>query len=427
MKTGTLIGIVLLAAATVAGGVWMFRSQTPEVISPTPASKVDAKDDKTASKSPTEGKAAEKSGEDGQCPPLPEPGQPTPQIVAAETEFLFGSMEALQEKSHAFVVRNTGKADLLIKQGRPPTCKCTLSKMAEKPIPPGGSAEVVLTWKPITRQKDWNQSAEICTNDPQRRRITFVIKGDVVERVSLVPGEMWQLGEVVEGTPSVIHGRIYSMTLDKFEIKKIVFPNTKLLKGTWTPLPEAELKQYNAKTGYLIRMETQPGLPAGSFTFDAELQTDIPEDLVGGGNGPPLTMKVKVGGTRSGPLVFGPGSGSTGATFRPDHQVVAMGRIEAIKGKRGTLSMFVRNCPPEGLKILEQKCEECPSKPLKVTLEEDKSFKEKARRYLLHIDYPKGADKNPRDESGNTGCRVRLKTNHPEAKDFDLMIYYQWY
>src|SRR6476620_4482600 len=68
-----------------------------------------------------------------------------PRIVVDQAHYDFGSMQRGTSKSHEFVIRNVGNAPLKIRNGGT-TCKCTLSKVEDESIPPGGSTMVKLEW-----------------------------------------------------------------------------------------------------------------------------------------------------------------------------------------------------------------------------------------------------------------------------------------
>lgn len=423
MKTGTLITIVVLAAASVAGAVWIFKGDNPKVTPTDPNSATTA----TSTATPS---GTAPNNEANPCPPLPAAGEEPPQIELTETEYHFGKMEAFAQKSHTFVIKNVGKGPLLIKKGEV-TCKCTTSEVEEKPIAPGKSIDVTLSWHPLLRMEEFQQSAHFCTNDPKNRRLVFTVKGDVVERLSVLPRDVWNIGEVLDGKSAKVYGRVYSMTLDKFNIKKVTVENTKAIKATWKKFEKEqleELKDQKAKCGYLIEVEAAADVPAGSFSFPLKIETDVKEARSDGMEGPEVTINLEVTGSRSGPFTFMSGSNSNkDANWIGEKKLIALGEFRALDGGEREISFFVRNCPKEGLKFLDQKCETCDSKALKVAIEPDEAVKSKAKRYKLKITYPPGPDNNPKNEGGNVGCRIRVKTNHPDAPDFDLLMYYRPY
>ena len=72
---------------------------------------------------------------------------PYPKARTGERVYEFGSMGVDEEKKHTFHVENRGQVPLLIAKG-PTNCKCTISNISQSTIPPGGSAEVEMSWTP---------------------------------------------------------------------------------------------------------------------------------------------------------------------------------------------------------------------------------------------------------------------------------------
>ena len=69
-----------------------------------------------------------------------------PKLVVGSTTHTFERMYQNQTGTHTFMLHNEGLSDLKIIPGKP-SCKCTVSKVSRKTIPPGETAEVTLTWK----------------------------------------------------------------------------------------------------------------------------------------------------------------------------------------------------------------------------------------------------------------------------------------
>ena len=57
----------------------------------------------------------------------------------------FGTLDPLTVHEHVFVIRNAGDAPLELTEG-PTTCKCTLARLGQNTVPPGGKATVMLQW-----------------------------------------------------------------------------------------------------------------------------------------------------------------------------------------------------------------------------------------------------------------------------------------
>ena len=67
------------------------------------------------------------------------------------------------------------------------SCRCTMSKLGQEKIPPGGSTKVTVTWKPIDKPGPYQQTAKILTNDPARPQVTLTISGRITAAVQLSP------------------------------------------------------------------------------------------------------------------------------------------------------------------------------------------------------------------------------------------------
>src|SRR5262245_41883261 len=104
MKTGTLIAIVLLAVASVAGAVWVFQGKTPDVVTSPKEGSDKSEGSKTA--------VVDDSDPNNPCPPLYPAGSKQPKVEVPMKEYKFGNMEAFQEKSWTFEIKNVGEADL---------------------------------------------------------------------------------------------------------------------------------------------------------------------------------------------------------------------------------------------------------------------------------------------------------------------------
>ena len=102
-----------------------------------------------------------------------------PRIVVDEPHYDFGTMQRGTSKSHEFVIRNIGNAPLKIWNGGT-TCKCTLSKVADESIPPGGSTTVKLEWTAKSDSGPFRQTATILTNDPTQSQVELSVDGQIL-------------------------------------------------------------------------------------------------------------------------------------------------------------------------------------------------------------------------------------------------------
>jgi hypothetical protein len=105
-----------------------------------------------------------------------QPDAPAPKVVVDQSRYDFNTLDLASAGSHEFVFSNAGKAPLKLAAGQT-SCRCTMSSIEEKEIPPGGSTKVKITWKSNDRPGPFEQTAKILTNDPKQPEITLTISG----------------------------------------------------------------------------------------------------------------------------------------------------------------------------------------------------------------------------------------------------------
>lgn len=349
--------------------------------------------------------------------PVISPKGPYPKVVSQETEFDFGILEINQEGKHEFVIRNEGDADLVIKKG-PTSCKCTLSEVADKPIPPGAEAKVELTWKPAPGMEQIRQTADIYTNDPKRPTVSLVITGKLQERLRILPSGVWPVNDIVEGTPSTTTGYVVSSVVDDFEITAID-TGSPLITVEKAPIDAESKKAHAAKTGYQLKVTVAPTVPVGGFSYPMKITTNVMGRDTKGELTVPIEYTINIVGKRSGPLRI------VGPEYREHFAALGLGTFDSTKGKKATLKVFVQRAPEEGFQLSDLKVS--PSE-LKVTLEPDPKVTSRASKgYLLTVEYPAGAPRaNHLQDEKNPGV-IEAKTNHPDAPEFRIEVFFNAY
>jgi len=101
-----------------------------------------------------------------------------PKLVLTQTEYDFGTIDPRGGiVKHDFVVRNAGTAPLVILKTYT-SCNCTEAKYPRKPIMPGDSAAIRVTYDPKTQSGSVFKAIQVYSNDPVKRSI-ITIKGEV--------------------------------------------------------------------------------------------------------------------------------------------------------------------------------------------------------------------------------------------------------
>jgi len=387
MKVGMILGVVLLAAAAIAGTYWVTRSD-----SPAPAD------------SPA---AAAKSGEPAD--PTPSKTGPHPKVVLPEEKFEFGVMPIGETRKHTFVVRNEGEAPLRL--GKPTTtCQCTVSESAQDQILPGEEGTIILEWKPVVETAEFDKGAVLKTNDPKMPEIRLSVTGQVDKPIRVEPEGMWEVGMIEGDIPSDLSGYVYSRLLDDFAIESVETSNP-LLTVESEPVGEDVKKQFGAKCAYRLKAKLSPGMPAGRFAEKVTVKTDLKDEEYD-------EITFEFVGTRRGPVQILP---MPGTKWNPDNWSVDLDRFPAAKGKSAAISVFVSNLPEgEELKFGAV----TSSEPyVTVDLKRDETFESETRqRYVLTFAVPPGSPVAA--HRNKDAVKVEATTNHPEASSMKFLVYF---
>lgn len=102
-----------------------------------------------------------------------------PQITFAEDTHDFGTIkEDGGNVSYEFTFTNTGDAPLLIVNATA-SCGCTRPSFPKKPVAPGKSEKIKVTYVPVNRPGEFNKTVTVRTNAKKQKKVTLKIKGFV--------------------------------------------------------------------------------------------------------------------------------------------------------------------------------------------------------------------------------------------------------
>lgn len=99
--------------------------------------------------------------------------------VISSTEIDYGTYPVKDPKKAVVRVRNIGDALLEIKRVRQ-SCNCTTIKIKKKMLRPGETGSIDVRFKPYSIFEKFKKRLFIETNDPQKRFITIIIKGNPI-------------------------------------------------------------------------------------------------------------------------------------------------------------------------------------------------------------------------------------------------------
>jgi hypothetical protein len=187
---------------------------------------------------------------------------PRPRLSVDKTEFDFGTMPPLTMARHVFLLRNAGTAPLRLQLG-PTTCKCTLSGLEKGSLQPGEQTPLVLNWN-SGRHFHFEHSATIYTNDPSRRSLDLVIRGQVITDIDTDVAEV-VIPPQEPDTPGAASVLVFSQTWDRFEVTALECT----LPGATCelePIDPQSARQLSAKSVQRLRLNVPGDRAAGEFS-----------------------------------------------------------------------------------------------------------------------------------------------------------------
>jgi hypothetical protein len=345
----------------------------------------------------------------------PEPSQdgPHPKLVCDDVRFEFGRMELGTERSHTFEIHNKGEADLVMKTGTP-TCKCTQFELEKSVLKPGESGKIFLTWKPVSESPDFSQRAPIYTNDPDLHPDPFwiEIEGFVTSVVTTQPEQVWSVGVIADGEPTRFEGLVFSRLFEEFKIADMTCSDPKVA-FSMSPMDEEQLKQEDAKCGYVVALEVPSDVAVGKYRHELSFRVETDEDDEAHER---EDYKLGIKGHKYGPIEFLP---TFGVHYEKSNSYVDMGEFSAEEGKEIKMLVFVSS--DEGDPAFEVTDIEVNPSFVDVKMVEDTKYRVKNRkRYELKLNVPAGSPRGAREAVH--AAKIVIRTNHPRAREVQFRM-----
>lgn len=101
-----------------------------------------------------------------------------PVLEIPETNFDFGTVKSGDKVKHNFVIRNTGKRDLIIRSTRA-SCGCTATEPEKDVLAPGEETNIGIVFDTRGRTGRQHKTVSVVTNDPRHSAATLHIQGTV--------------------------------------------------------------------------------------------------------------------------------------------------------------------------------------------------------------------------------------------------------
>jgi hypothetical protein len=343
---------------------------------------------------------------DETTPPPPIDASKAPRVEVDEPHFNFGQMERGREKSHQFVVRNTGNAPLRLRVG-PTSCKCTLSEVKAGAIAPGESTRVKLEWSAKSDRGPFRQTATIHTNDPLHPDVELTIDGEIVDATGVEPSD-FVFDKLAVGETKSAEVYVMAMLQDAISVDSAELGNEETRDNFDVKIEPAERDKLPAKTaraGVKITLTAKPGLPIGRFNQYLTLNTNLKEGE---------KLHIPVIGRVVGDISV------HGTNWNEEIGALNLGQVESSAGKKARVNVVVRGENAAGVKF---DIGTIDPPELKVTIGQPKRLNDKLAHVPMEIEIPAGTRPMARlGTSQGEEARIVLTTTHPTMKELAVPV-----
>jgi hypothetical protein len=104
--------------------------------------------------------------------------QNAPKIEVDNMEYDFGTVSQGTKVNHDYIIKNTGKSDLIIRKATA-SCGCTVANVKSKVIKLGESTTISAEFNSAGRTGNQSKTITLITNDPANQRVILWLKGNV--------------------------------------------------------------------------------------------------------------------------------------------------------------------------------------------------------------------------------------------------------
>jgi hypothetical protein len=323
-----------------------------------------------------------------------------PKVEIEEVQYEFGRMALGKTGQHDFLVKNTGKAPLKLARG-PVQCKCTVSGLKEREVPPGGETLIHLSWTP----KDvgpFSQVATIWTNDPEKESFQIGASGEMYPEITVAPENGWPLGQITNSNDVPLQGEITSAVLEPFQITKIT-PSNDRVQLEAIPFTEDELKERDLRTGFHLLGHLKGMKDPQPVEENVVIETSLADHP---------KFELPVTGTRTGAITI------IGPNWFAGGPLIDMGKVPSAKGKEFRLTLMVAPADEE-MQFIDVSVD---PKFIQVRLKPEQTGKKLAReRYTMFLNVPTGSPIGIWN-SARPG-KLTIKTNHPQVRELEIHLH----
>jgi hypothetical protein len=328
-------------------------------------------------------------------------GAAPPKAVFDRLEFDLGIVDSLATYRHTFLVKNAGGLPLELARG-PAVCKCTKTELPEKPIPPGGQAELVIWMVNRGDTGPFTLHPTILTNDPQQPIVTLKVRGTSRGYLAAEPREVSLTVEPPDNKRTATT-MVFSQYWEKFQLR-VKKTSLQGIKCRMEPAGKAHVGALEALSAYRAEITLPADMPDGPFTHWITLSGQP-----AGSAEPPREIQVELKGRVNGRVTIHGAKVDT-------NQVLHLGPIGVKQDLRESLIVKVH----DDRRILTVRKIETAPGFLHARLLSPDDHLAKIGVYRLEVAIPAGAPVC--DYMGRRAAVVRLYTDHPKLPVIELKV-----
>lgn len=268
--------------------------------------------------------------------------QGAPKMQVDQETFDAGSMyRSGQTLDHAFVIKNTGNADLNIVSATP-GCGCTVTKF-DKEIAPGAEGRVYASIDLSHFKGPIAKYVDVVTNDPNQNKVRLTIKADLKTLVDIRPADVVQLRPVLgKGqTQEVVLIPTYEKPITLHDVTVDTNEFTVKMEKVDNPQDPKNPVQYKLTVG------SRPDLKVGVHKGDIKLKMD---------GGPQKELIIPVVAVVRGPISAVPPQVSFQIKNFPD-EVSPTGTANVRIKPEATAAVSEKVAPGAGLRVITQQAD----------------------------------------------------------------------
>ncbi len=184
------------------------------------------------------------------------PPGPQPKAVIENPLFDFGTALEGTMVRHVFLIKNTGKGELLIR-GIKTSCGCTAAAPSKNHLAPGEEAQINVGFDTHFQKGHQTRTITAFTNDPDTPEAVMTMQGVVRQQVAAVPAQI-SFGTVPQGTEVTKDVMINDLTGQKgFEVGQVT--------NSSSSIKVVKKPRTDHNPGAVLQVTLEKTMPPGAF------------------------------------------------------------------------------------------------------------------------------------------------------------------